>query len=229
MNHHPFEAIIFDLDGTLIDTETADFEACQMLYKEQGLSLNLEYWAERVVGVLDGYDKLLAELVQICNNGLTTAKLWQRLHQLWALTLNDTGLMPAADSLPATLQAAGYPLAIATASDRQWTERWLARFELEPYFQVVATGDVVPRNKPAPDIFLFAAEQLKVRPERCLVFEDSVPGVTAAKAAGMKVVAVPGRVTKSLDFSLADAIIPDLRPVTLDWIRSFSSQAQSPP
>lgn len=229
MNHQPIEAIIFDLDGTLIDTETADFAACQMLYQELGLSLNLTYWADRVVGVLDGYDILLAELVQTCGNGLTTADLRQRLDQLWGLAYDAVELMPAAGRLVSTLYAAGYPLAVATASDCQWAERWLSHFQLEPYFQAVATGDVVAHNKPAPDVFLLAAEQLNVGSDRCLVFEDSVPGVTAAKAAGMQVVAVPGQVTKSLDFSRADAIIPNLRSVTLDWIRTFGTPTQSPP
>ena len=226
MNHLTFEAIIFDLDGTLIDTETADFKACKLLYDELGLTLSLEYWAASVVGVLDGYDKLFAELVQTDHNGVTTAQLWQRLRELLRVTNQDIGLMPGAGNLPLQLRAAGYLLGIATASDRQWAARWLGRFELEPYFQVIATGDVVPRNKPAPDVYLYAADQLGVRPERCLVFEDSLPGVAAAKAAGMTVVAVPGPVTRSLDFSWADATIPNLQHVTPGWIQTLGRQVK---
>lgn len=218
MHNHPFEAIIFDLDGTLIDTETADFKACQLLYDELGAELTLKHWAETVVGVMDGYHILFAELVQECRNGMTTNDLWQRIRELWTITYQDIGLMPGAERLPPILHAAGYPLGIATASDRKWADRWLTRFELGPYFQVIATGDVVPYNKPAPDVYLFAADQLQVAPRRCLVFEDSVPGVAAAKSAGMTVVAVPGSVTQALDFSQADALLPGLQHISLDWI-----------
>ncbi|MEW5960558.1 MAG: HAD-IA family hydrolase [Chloroflexota bacterium] len=227
MDRTPFDAIFFDLDGTLIDTESADFRACQLLYDELGLTISLEHWAATTVGVLDGYDLLFAELIQTSPNGLTAARLWQRIRELLEITNQNIGLMPGADTLPPQLHAAGYSLGIATASDRRWAGRWLNRFGLEPYFQVIATGDVVPRNKPAPDVYLFAAEQVGVCPGRCLVFEDSLPGVTAAKAAGMTVVAVPSPMTQSMDFSRADAAVPGLQHVTLDWIQTLARPAKS--
>lgn len=222
MPNHPFEAIIFDLDGTLIDTETMDFEACQLLYRELGANLSLEYWAERIVGVTDGYDELFDELILTSSNGLTKEKLWQRLHQLWDLTLPRMKLMPGVNLLLPQLQAAGYPLGLATASDQAWVKRWLNHFNLTAYFQAIATGDEVSRNKPAPDVYLLAANHLGVKPERCLVFEDSWAGSCSAKAAGMTVVAVPSPITQSLDFSQADRVVAGLENVTLEWIQSLA-------
>lgn len=222
MNNHPFGAIIFDLDGTLIDTETIDFEACQLLYREQGANLNLAYWAERIVGVTGGYEELFEELILINQNGLTKEKLWQRLEQLWDLTLPKMALMPGVPRLLPQLQAAGYPLGLATASDQAWVKRWLNYFNLAAYFQAIATGEEVSRNKPAPDVYLLAANHLGVKPERCLVFEDSWAGVCSAKAAGMTVVAVPSPITQSLDFSQADRIVYGLQHVTLEWIESLT-------
>jgi HAD superfamily hydrolase (TIGR01509 family) len=222
MNNHPFEAIIFDLDGTLIDTEARDFEACQLLYQEHGANLDLASWAERIVGVTDGYEELFEELIVINQNGLTKEKLWQRLEQLWDLTLPKMALMPGVPRLLPSLQAAGYPLGLATASDRAWVQRWLTHFNLTPYFQAIATREEVSRNKPAPDVYLAAASHLGVKPERCLVFEDSRAGVCSAKAAGMTVVAVPSPTTQSLDFSQADRIVYGLHHVTLDWIESLA-------
>lgn len=221
MNYRPYEAIIFDLDGTLIDTEGPDFEACQMLCQEFGLRLTLNQWAEKIVGRLDGYDELFVELIQHSNNGLTPVILKRHLREYWQITLQNVQLMPGVERLLAELEAAGYPLGLATASDQKWTSRWLTRFELRPYFKVTANRDHIIHNKPAPDVYLFAAAQLEVQPDRCLVFEDSIVGVQAAKAAGMTVVAVPGHVTRMLDFSQADTVIHSLQDVTVEWIEKF--------
>lgn len=217
----PFDAIIFDFDGTLIDTETADFTAWRILYEELGANLTLEPWAAAVVGIQDGYDILFDDLLRQNKNGFTKADLRQRIHQLWDLTLQEMGLMPGVAQLLPALHTAGYPLAIATASDRAWVKRWLGHFKLAPYFQTIATGEDVHHNKPAPDVFLLAAAKLGLRPDRCLVFEDSTAGVRAAKSAGMRVVAVPSPITQSMDFSQADQIITGLEQVTLHWLETL--------
>ena len=126
--------------------------------------------------------------------------------------------MPGVNNLLPQLHAAGFPLGVASASDRKWIFRWLTSFDLETYFQVIASGDDIARNKPAPDVYLFAANQMGVQPENCLVFEDSLTGVQAAKSAGMTVIAVPNIITKALDFSQADGVIQELEEVTLEWL-----------
>ena len=85
----------------------------------------------------------------------------------------------------------------------------------------MATSDNIEQNKPAPDVYLFAAAQLGVRPENCLVFEDSLAGLQSAKAAGMTVAAVPNSVTRTLDFSQADIIIDGLGMVTPQWVQGL--------
>lgn len=217
-----FDAIIFDHDGTLVDTETPDFLAWEMLYREYGALITKEHWAKVAVGHMNGYQQLFAELM--AQNGhiaLTPAGLRRQLEQFWTITLENVTLMPGAEALLNQLRQAGYPLAVATASDRQWVTRWLSRFQLEPYFQTVVTMDDVTHNKPAPDVYLLAAERLGARPERCLVFEDSLAGLQAAKAAGMTAVVIPSHITASLDFSLADHIIPSLEQVSAAWIAAL--------
>ena len=223
MNNYPFDAVIFDMDGTLIDSESADFEACQMLYGELGATLTLEHWANKVVGRLDGYDHLFAELVRESNNGLVVADLWRRLHELWDITTQHISLMPGVDRLLPDLHADGVTLAVASASDRQWVSRWLTHFNLTPYFQTIATGDDITHNKPAPDIYHFTATQLGVQPERCLAFEDSVAGVQSAKSAGMTVIAVSSPIAQSFDFSRADHLISGLDSITAAWISTLRS------
>lgn len=218
MKTSPFKAIIFDHDGTLIDTESPDFEACRLLCAELGITLTVESWAEQIVGHMNGYEAFMQDIIQTTNNGLTHADLWRRLKELWKITFEDVQLMPGVAQLLPQLQAAGYPLGVATASDQAWVTRWLTRFDLLPYFQVTANSDDVTHNKPAPDVYLHAASQLGVQPNQCLVFEDTVAGMSSAKAAGMTVVAVPSPITKSLDFSQADGIIDGLEKVTVEWI-----------
>jgi HAD superfamily hydrolase (TIGR01509 family) len=224
MTKLPFEAIIFDHDGTLIDTERADLEACQRLYQECGAEISIEYWAEHIVGHMDGYELILTELIQKNGHGATRDSLWQRLRELWSIALENIELMPGVTNLVPSLHAAGYPLAVATASDRAWARRWLTHFNLWPYFQVIATSDDVVNNKPAPDVYLFAAAQLGVEPAHCLVFEDSLAGLRAAKAAGMTVVAVPSPLTQTLDFSQADGLVAGLDKVTNEWVHTFNLQ-----
>jgi HAD superfamily hydrolase (TIGR01509 family) len=217
-----FEAIIFDHDGTLVDTETPDFLAWEMLYREYGAIITKEHWADVAVGHMNGYRQLFAELMaQNGNAELDSAGLRRHLEQFWALTLENVELMPGAAGLLSQLRQANYPLAVATASDRKWVTRWLTRFKLDPYFQIVTTMDDVVNNKPAPDVYLLAAERLGVSAERCLVFEDSLAGLQAAKAAGMRAVVIPSHVTASLDFSLADHIVSSLEHVTPAWIESL--------
>ncbi len=225
MKSRPFEAIIFDHDGTLVDTESPDYEACKIMCQEIGITLAMADWARIVVGRMDGYNTLFTEIIQPhLKNGFTQEDMWQRLRELWPITLQNTNLMPGASSLLTQLHAQHYTLAVATASDRNWAMRWLTNFNLHPYFQVISTGDDVKNNKPAPDVYLHAALQLGVNPQHCLVFEDSLVGVQAAKAAGMTVVAVPGHVTQSLDFSHADSVIEGLDKINPQWIDNFRQQ-----
>jgi HAD superfamily hydrolase (TIGR01509 family) len=219
-----FDAIIFDHDGTLVDTESCDFQACKMLCAELGAPLSLASWAEKIVGRVNGYDELFDDILQTHPNGYTKADMWRRLRELWPITLENVTIMPGVSRLLPGLQAAGYVLGVATASDRAWANRWLARFDLLSYFQVIATRDDVIHNKPAPDVYLFAASQLGTPPARCLVFEDSVAGIQAAKAAGMTVVAVPNHVTSVLNFSQADEVITSLEQVTEVWLAGLQKR-----
>lgn len=220
----PFEAIIFDHDGTLVDTELPDFLAWQALYEEMGATIEIDYWGKTVAGYAAGYETLFNELIELQHRDYKTTKatLQQRLETLWKKTHESVELMPGVKPLLSQLHTAGYRLGVASASERSWVERWLTQFELLSDFEHIATIDNVTRNKPAPDIYLFAASQFGVAPHRCLVFEDTPTGIRAAKAAGMTVVAVPNIATKNSDLSQADIMVASLQEVTPAWIEAWS-------
>jgi len=223
MRRLPFAAIIFDHDGTLVDTAGPDKSAWELLYREVGAPFNLEHWAKTTAGYAAGYETLLAELSRASRRPTTSAALRRRLEALWAVTFREVELRPGVADLLARLRQAGYRLGVASASDRDWVERWLGQFGLRPSFETITTREDVRHNKPAPDLYLAAAARLGVKPAACLVFEDAPVGIEAARAAGTAVVAVPNFATENLDLSQAHAIVPDWPTVTPDWIETFAA------
>jgi beta-phosphoglucomutase-like phosphatase (HAD superfamily) len=107
----------------------------------------------------------------------------------------------------------GLHCALATSGERRYVEAVKRELNLDGVFDAVAVAEDVARGKPAPDVYLLAAERLGLPPAQCLVLEDAPNGVAAAKAAGMKCVAVPNEMTRSLDLSTADAMLPSLMAV----------------
>ncbi len=119
------------------------------------------------------------------------------------------------------------PTAVASSSAAGWVVGHLERLGLADRFTAVATSDDVGgdprRTKPAPDIFLAAAAKVGVAADRCVVLEDSPNGVAGARAAGMAVVAVPGPMTRGLDFTAADLVVPSLAGLDLATLGSVVS------
>jgi HAD superfamily hydrolase (TIGR01509 family) len=182
------QAVIFDCDGTLVDSEPLARVAWERSLAPYGYAIDdAEYaglvglpypkvhgfFAERIVGLAapgpfwDAYSSALFELI-------------------------DTALEPFDDALETVrdLRALDVAVAVASSSPRARLDRTLARAGLDRAFAVTVAGDEIARGKPAPDMFLAAAERLGVAPERCTVIEDSAPGIAAGLAAGMRTVGV---------------------------------------
>ncbi|WP_437623810.1 HAD family hydrolase [Sorangium sp. So ce1151] len=216
----PVEAVIFDHDGVLVNTVAADFLACSALFAEHGAAFPATLWAREVCGHADGYSRLFDILLASAGHGQTTERLRERLTELWDrhFVPEHVSLMPGARELLARLRDAGTALAVASSSDADWVHRWLRYYGIEHHFDAVVTGDQVRRRKPDPAVYLAAAAALGVAPRRCVVVEDSLTGVAAARAAGMRVIAVPTELTRMCDYSAADQVLPGLTDLDPAWL-----------
>lgn len=190
------KAIIFDFDGTILDTETTEFRRWQELYREHGRELALSDW-QRGIGTWGAFDPWagLPEAVQADQENVKAA-----LHGRIMAAIREQEVRPGVREVLTQAREAGLRLAVASSSDREWVEGWLAQHDLLNFFETLATRYEVERVKPDPALFRLAAERLGLHPHECLAVEDSLNGATAAVAAGMPVVVVPNEVTASQPF-----------------------------
>jgi beta-phosphoglucomutase family hydrolase len=212
-------AIIFDMDGTIIDSEPVHLKAYQ--------------------AVLNGFGVSYTEKENREFLGRTDAIVSQALIARYKLDLSVPGLIEikerklkellsqsatVRDGVLAVLRQASashVPLAVASSATLATIEFVVDALAIRHYFQTVASGDEVEHGKPAPDVFLLAAERLHVKPAACLVIEDTANGIKAAKAAGMKCIAVPCDATKHEDHSQADLVLPSLSQFDVNqWLKA---------
>ncbi len=218
---NPIRALIFDFDGLLVDTETPVFESWNRVYGEYGHQLELSRW-QYALGTRHGFDPL-SHLENLAGHPFDRAAALARYQELKRELSFSQPLLPGVIGVFEQASAAGMPRAVASSSDREWVDGWLERREITHWFMCVRTADDVVMTKPAPDLFLSAAAGMGVPPEACLVFEDSPNGIRAARAAGMRCVAVPGAITSQLELPPADLVLPSLDAIPLaEMVRRVS-------
>jgi HAD superfamily hydrolase (TIGR01509 family) len=181
------DAVVFDVDGLLLDSEAVYQESWQGSCAAQGFTLD-----DALYRTLIGQRIALCEekVAGIAGPGFDIARFRTEWRAAWReIAARGVEPKPGALELLAWLEERGVPLAVATSSAR--SEAALSLGPLARRFRAVITGDQVANGKPAPDIYLAAARALGVAPERCLAFEDSENGARSALAAGMTVIVVP--------------------------------------
>jgi len=186
-----FAGYIFDLDGTLVDTMPLHYRAWDEAMRKVGLSCPLD---EDLFYSLGGVPtRRVAELIA-AHYGLTIDPhaVFDHKESLFLALQKDAKLIEPVVAI-ARRVAQTHPVAIASGGPRDIVRRMLEISGLAPLFKVVISADDVEHGKPAPDMFLLAAQQMGVPPAKCLVFEDAEPGMRAAAAAGMPWVQVPSR------------------------------------
>jgi HAD superfamily hydrolase (TIGR01509 family) len=201
-------AVLFDFDGTILDTETPEFEEWRAIFRERGHDLGLDVW-QHSLGTVGAFDPCahLAELTgEVFDHGALSRDVYAR-HKV---RCEAQPLLAGVVDRLREARSAGRGTAVASSSAADWVEGWLARHDIRELFDAVCTRDQVRQVKPAPDLFLLAASRLGVTPDRCVVFEDSPNGIRAARAAGMRCVAIPNPLTRELPLGDADLVVASL-------------------
>jgi mannitol-1-/sugar-/sorbitol-6-/2-deoxyglucose-6-phosphatase len=185
----PFRAVIFDLDGVLADSEPWWNEIDAKLLAEHGVTYRGEYH-RNVLGV--SYGLAVEFYKKAFGLSVPTDKMMQRRGEIAAdFFANRVGIFPSTKQVLQDLQRMNLHLAVATSSMSASAHPFLARHGLTAFFEAVITGEEVEQGKPHPDIYLRAAMKIRIPTDACLVIEDALSGIAAAKAAKMRVAAIP--------------------------------------
>ncbi len=205
--------VVFDMDGVIVDSEPLHERANVELAAALGATYDARL-AGAMMGrrVRDLTDALAREV------GLPPDEVFARRETVfWRLLSDGLEPMPGLHEAIARLAAAGLPLAVASSGTRAYVEHTLGSLGVRPAFSAVVSGEDVVHGKPDPEIYLRAAERLAAGPADCVAIEDATHGIAAARAAGMRTVAVRHPLNAALDLSAADAVADDLAGA-VGWI-----------
>lgn len=209
-------ALVFDFDGLIVDTEGPVFEGWRSLFESLGQELTEERWSG-VIGHGSGWFDPFPELEAAVGRPLDREELHRARRARELDLIASKPVLPGVREWIARAEELGLGLGVASSSSLAWVRGHLERLGVTAFVCVRGRDSVAEgRTKPAPDLYLSAAACLGVSPAEALAIEDSGVGLTAAKAAGLRCVAVPGALTLRNDFSAADLRLGSLAERTLD-------------
>lgn len=210
-------ALLFDFDGTMLETESSSYGSWRELLAEHDYELTHDTWSA-AVGTIDGVDPV--ELLEThLGAPVDRDQLEDRQAALHREMLTEEVLRPGIQRIVDEARARGVHTAIVTSASERWVREHLRRLGLEGDWEhiVAANGDP-DRAKPAPLLYEEAIALLGIAPDEGVAIEDSPNGVIAAKAAGLTAVAFPNPITERMDLGHADAVVADLDGLGLDGL-----------
>ncbi len=214
----PARAVIFDMDGVLVDGEPLHFAAAREVLAGFGAELTWETYTDWIGETFDTiWPDIQRRFALPVDRGEYERAFGPRVQEQYE---RHAVAMPGAHDLLGRLCAGGVPLGLATSTKRPRVDIALARLDLDRFLTVTVSGDEVSRGKPDPEIYLTAAGRLGVAPDRCLVLEDSPAGVASARAAGMRAIGVRINGGSGRPLDGADRIIESLADFDLGWVET---------
>jgi len=213
------KGVIFDWDGVVIDSSAQHEKSWELLAEEIKKPLPADHFK---VGFGKKNQEIIPGLLRWSEDPDEIRRLGERKEELYRELVRERGVavLPGARELLVALKNASIPRSIGSSTPRSNLDAIFAATGLGQLFDAVVCGDDVTNGKPAPDVFLLAAERLGFAPADCLVIEDAHVGIEAARRAGMKVLAV-ATTNPLADLMLADAAVPSLADVTPDFLQQI--------
>jgi HAD superfamily hydrolase (TIGR01509 family) len=205
-------AVLLDFDGVIVDTEWAIYESWKRTFEAQGHPLPLEVYNQCIGSDFENWSPK-THLEELTGNAFDWHQIDEVRREAINAELDGAGPIPGVTAALDYWSAKGLPMAVVSSSSHRWVDGWLERLELDGYFKTTVCRGDAPQIKPAPDLFLEAARRLGIDPADCLVVEDSLNGMHAAHAAGMRIWMVPNRVTSCLSFPEAERLLESLDEV----------------
>lgn len=204
---------MFDFDGLILETERPDYQSWREVYQEHGQDLTMEVWGD-VIGRGASYFDPYQELVARLGHALDREAVLNRRQARHMEMIAELEVLPGVRDAIADAKRLGLRLGVASSSSRRWVTGHLERLGLEG-FECVRCRDDVVNAKPDPELYLSVCACLGVAPEEAVALEDSANGIAAARAAGMRCVAIPNPMTAGLDLSAAHLRLDSLADVSV--------------
>jgi HAD superfamily hydrolase (TIGR01509 family) len=206
--------LLFDFDGLILETESPAYQSWAEIYREHGQELPRDRWLD-YIGRESGWFDAHAHLESLVGTSLNRAALKARRDARKNEIVGALECMAGVRELIAEAKAAGLRLGVVSSSSRAYVRSHLERLDLVAPWDAFVCREDAPRAKPDPDLYLRALDVLATPPEQAIAIEDSPNGIAAAKAAGLRVVAVPNELTSALDLSRADLRLASCADVSL--------------
>jgi len=213
------KAVIFDMDGVMIDSEPLWEKTEKIMMARKGLVYNPVY-REKIVGLGQKESAILLKKTFSLNEDIEDI-IDQRISVLLDIYDRELSLVTGLTELLDSVSKSALKVALASSSPLKVIEFVLGKFDLNKYFDLVISGDMVEHGKPSPDIYNYTAESLGLECDECVVIEDSINGVISAKRAGMYCIAVPDKRLDPSGFEKADIIMSNLEYVDLQVLTKF--------
>ncbi|HNY35706.1 MAG TPA: HAD family phosphatase [Candidatus Pacearchaeota archaeon] len=213
MNKEDIKGIIFDLDGVLFDSEYYQWQGWVEPLREYGIELTKEMYFKYAGKNGKQIDE---ELIKDFNLNIEIGTLLKAKQPLIGKWFSEAAmpLMPyAKEAAEYFANNSRFKVALCSGGDTEEIITKLEKNDFIKYFSVIAAGSDVARSKPWPDIYLYAAEKLGLKPEECLAFEDTQYGLQSAKSAGVNCFVIPNEYSEKQDFSKADKVVSSLKEV----------------
>jgi putative hydrolase of the HAD superfamily len=212
------DSLIFDFDGLILDTETPELEVWKSIYAEYGQEYPMERGVQNVGYWGISFFDSAAHLHELTHDSLDVAALRTRHHEESGVLIAGAPILDGVLDVMSSARQRGLRLAVASSSPRSWVEPHLTRLGLIDRFETIVCSEDVPpgRTKPHPDIYFKTLTLLEIRADQAIAFEDSPPGVRAAHAAGIFVVAVPNATTARLKIEGADLMVDSMASLSLE-------------